>query len=279
MRRSQRGLSLIEGLVAGALAVVLGFLLLNFIRTSLAAHRKGQLSRTAGAGARDMLALVVGELRSSAVPPLSPAVSSSVFWPGVWGPEAEGTSLGPDYPRAAKVDPERDEALHRLVYVRTGQVSETETDLLAGYALTELLVPSHRKGALERRVHKLSGSGLLVTSEVTGADSRQRTGWMLEDSLLTSIPAPAQPDLVFDAGPDSRVGIRVSHLRYAPLADPGRSRTPELYDPATFRVEVVVALGAQAPAAFDSEWPKDEEWNVCRSEATEIRIPAVRSSR
>lgn len=279
MRRSQRGLSLIEGLVAGALAVVMGFLLLNFIRTSLGAHRKGQLSRTAQAGARDMLALVVGELRSSAVPPLSPAVSSSVFWPGVWGPESEGENLGPEYPREVSGDPEHDEASHRLVYVRTGQASESDTDLLAGYALTELLVPSSRKGALERRVHKLSGGGLLVTTEVTGADSRQRTGWMLDSGVFTALPAPAQPDLVFDAGPDSRVGFRVSHVRYAPLADPGRSRTPELYDPGIFRVEVVVALGPHGPTALDSEWPKDEDWDVCRSEATEIRIPAVRSSR
>lgn len=278
-RRQRWGLTLLEGVVAAALAVVLGLVLLHFIRTSLAAHRKGQLSRAAQAGTRELVAFLVSELRSSSVPPLTPAVSSPVYWPGVWGPDSEGAELGSYYPREITSEPERDESSHRMLYVRTAEGNSFGADPLDGYALTELLVTEARPGAVERRVHKMAGSGLLKTIPVKGADSLTRPGWVLDSAAFLALPAPARPDLVFDAGPDSRVGFRVSHPRYEPPSDPGRTRNPELYDPGTFRFEVVVAYGPRQSAAFETAWPKDEDWNVRRTETTEIRIPSVRSSR
>ncbi len=279
-RRNRRGLTLIEGIVAGALAVILGLILLHFIRASLAAHRKGQLSRTAQAGTRELIAFLVSELRSSSVPPLTPAVSSPVYWPGVWGPDFEGASLGPYYPREVTADdPQRDESHHRLLYVRTAEGNSSAVDPLTGYALTELLVTETIPGAVERRVHRMSGNGFLKTTSVTGADSLTRSGWVLDSAAFLAAPAPTQPDLVFDAGPDSRVSFRVSHPRYEPPSDPGRTRNPELYDPGTFRLEVVVAYGPRRPKAFETTWPQDEDWDVRRTEITEIRIPSVRSSR
>lgn len=278
-RLPQRGMTLMEGIVAGALAVVLGLVILGIVRSSLQAHRKGQLGRTAQAGARDLLATVVSELRSSAVPPLTPAVSTSVFWPGVWGPEVEGASLGEGYQRELAGDPEQDQSYHRLLYVRTASNEVTEVDPLANYVLTELLVPESRPGAVERRIHKLVGSGLLKTLPITGADSLSRPRWLLDSAVLLATPESEFPDLIFDAGPDSRVGIRVSHALYKPLADPGRTRNPELYDPGAFRVEVVIAMGAKTLTAVESLWPKDEDWTVCRKDTTQIQIPAVRSSR
>lgn len=283
MSRRQRssGLTLIEGVIAGALAVVIGFLLLQLVQSSLAAHRKGQLNRSSQAGARSLLSLLVSELRSASVPPLpSPAVTTPIYWPGVWGAEFEGENLGPLYPReTVGGEPEFDRASNRMLYVRAADNDGSNLDPLASYALAELIVPEGRPAALERRLHALTGSDILRVGDVRGADGAPRRAWLLNAPVLEALVAPAQPDIVFDAGSDSRIAIRVSHPSYEPPGDPGRTRNPELFDPGSFRIEVAVAHGARVSTAMHDVWIRNEEWESCRTETTELRIPSVRSSR
>jgi hypothetical protein len=272
-----------EGLVAGALAVVLGFLVLQFINSSLGAHRRGQLTRTAQAGTRTLVGLLVGELRSASVPPLSsPTTSSPVFFPGVWGGSQEPGSLSPFYAReeVADGDKKRDQVTNRLFYVRAAENSDsTNLDPLAQYALVELLVPESNPGVIERRVHKLAGlPSLLTTGSVQGADNASHTGWMLDLTAIAALPEPSAPDILFDAGTDSRVAFRVSHLEYDPPSDPGRTRNPEIFDPGTFRIEVAVAFEPQLSSAVNQPWPSQDQWEVLRTETTELLIPAVRSN-
>ena len=279
-RGATHGLSLIEGVVAGSLAVVIGFLLLQLVQSSLAAHRKGQLNRSSQAGARSLLSILVSELRSASVPPLpSPAVTTPIYWPGVWGGEFEGDSLGSFYPRETVGDPEFDQSSNRLLYVRAADNDVSNLDPLAGYALAEMIVPEGRPAALERRLHVLTGSEVLRVGEVRGADGAVRRAWLLNAPILEALTAPVQPDIVFDAGADSRIAIRVSHPRYEPSGDPGRTRNPELFDPGSFRIEVAVAHGARVSTAVSEVWLRNEEWESCRTETTELRIPSVRSSR
>lgn len=280
--KGQRGLTLIEGLVAAALAVVLGVLVWQFISSSLGAHRKGQLSRSAQAGTRDMLGLLVGELRSASIPPLtSPSSNSPVFWPGVWGGSQEEGELGSFYPRDEETVGETamDRVTNRLFYVRAADnPDESELDPLARFALVELLVTPENPGCLERRVHRLhSGASLLHRQSVTGADGTARQGWVLDTTALSSLAAPERADIVYDAGPDSRVAFRVSHPVFEPPSDPGRTRNPELFDPGVFRIEVAVAYDPQISSAVEQPWPEVEQWHTLRSESTELRIPTVRS--
>lgn len=283
-RRRPSGLSLVEALVAGLLALVLGVLIWQFISSSLGAHRKSTLSRMAQSGTRDLIGLMVGELRSASIPPLiSPSATTPVFWPGVWGGEQEGELTNAFYPREelAEGDSRRDQVSNRLFYVRVAEnPSETDLDPLARYALVELLVPRERPGTVERRVHALSGAvdPLLVRSSVTGADSGARQSWMLATEVAEASEAPETPDVVFDAGPDSRVAFRVSHLEWDPASDPGRTRNPEIFDPGVFRVEVSVAYDPQLSAAVDRPWPTPEQWDTLRTETTELRIPSVRTN-
>ncbi len=270
-----------EGIVAGSLAVVLGFLMLQLMSSSLTAHRKGQLNRSAQAGTRSLLSLLVSELRSASVPPLpSPAVTTPVYWPGVWGEEFEGATLGGDfYPRETLSEPDIDRANNRLLYIRAAENNGTDLDPLAAYAFTELIITEGRPAALERRLHRLSDGGLLKVENVRGADSATRRAWLLDAPALEALVATPQPDILFDAGTASRIAFRVSHSRYEPAGDPGRTRNPELYDPGNFRIEVAVAHGPRVETAMQEVWLKNEEWESCRTETTELRIPSVRSSR
>ncbi len=283
-RRSSHGLSLVEGLVAGLLALVLGVLIWKFIASSLGAHRKSTLSRSAQSGTRELIGLLVGELRSAAVPPLvSPSVSTPVFWPGVWGRAQEGEGLGDFFPREETVEGESrwDLSSNRVLYVRVvDNPSETTLDPLARYALVELLVPEERPGTVERRVHTLTDLGrqLLQVQSVQGADSATRRSWLLSPETLLGAEAPETPDTVFDAGPDSRVAFRISHRDWTPPSDPGRTRNPEIFDPAVFRVEVVVAYEPQLSTAVNVPWPVPEQWDTLRQETTELRIPSVRGN-
>lgn len=284
--RSERGLTLAEAIIASALAVVLGFLMLQFISSTFGAHRKGTLSRSAQSGTRALLALLVSELRSASVPPLpSPAATSPVFWPGVWGGDAEGaTGTQAFYPRLEVSDTEaglpRDVATNRLFYVRSAQAEDStdaSLDPLESYALVELLVPEDRPGVIERRLHPMTGanSGFSVKS-VEGADGLQRSAWVLDLDALSGAEPPASPDILYDAGSDAQVGFRVSHLEFAPPSDPGRTRNPEIFDPAVFRLEVVVALDARNPQSPLQAWPEKERWDTLRTEETEVKIPSVR---
>jgi hypothetical protein len=281
--RRSRGLTLIEAIIAAALAVVLGFLMLQFIKSSLGAHRKGQLGRTAQAGTRNLVGLLVSELRSASVPPLtSPVTDTPVFWPGVWGPTQESASLGAFYPREEldEAGKKRDLATNRLFYVRAADNSDsTNMDPLAHYALVELLVPDTAPGRIERRVHPLTGlPQLLQAATVQGADNTNHQGWVLDGATVAALPAPTAPDVLFDGGPDSRVAFRVSHLQFEPPSDPGRTRYPEIYDPGVFRIEVAVAFDPELSSAVNQPWPAADQWEVLRNETTELRIPSVRSN-
>lgn len=282
MRRS-RGLTMAEALVALFLTVVMGVLIWKFIATSLGAHRKGQLTRSAQAGCRDSIGLLVGELRSASIPPLaSPTVTSPVFWPGPWGAAQEGTELGGVfYPREENSGDGqlRDMATNRLLYVRTLQNADpADLDPLAPYALVELLVPDGDPGKIERRVHPLKGTNLLITNSVQGADNGPHQAWVVDSAALQALAPPSSRDYVYDAGPDSRVAFRVSHLSFQPASDPGRTRFPEPFDPGTFRIEVAVAYDPQLSSAVNVPWPAQEQWSTLRTEATELRIPSVRSN-
>ena len=279
----QKGLTLIEALVAMALTVVLGVLIWQFIASSLGAHRKGQLSRSAQAGCREMVSLMVGELRSASIPSLSTAVPSTpVFWPGVWGATQENGSLGAFYPRAeSTVDGNlMDQVTNRLFYVRAAEnVDDTNLDPLARYALVELLVPESNPGTIERRLHSLQGaSSLLQLQTMQGADNAPHQGWLLDTTAVSNLAPPTTPDIIYDAGPDSRIAFRVSHLQFQPASDPGRTRFPEPFDPGVFRVEVAVAYDPQLSSAVNQPWPAPEQWSTLRSEVTELRIPSVRTN-
>lgn len=280
-RHALRGLTLVEGLVAAGLTVVLGVLVWQFIASSLGAHHKGQLSRSAQAGTREMMAILAGELRSASVPPLtSPAASSPVFWPGAWGAQESG-DLGAFYPRleVSVEDIDVDQATNRLVYVRSAASSDdSNLDPLARYALIELLVPETDPGRLERRVHRLASNHPLLKKEtLTGADGAARPVWVLDTTVLAAVTPPDPPDVVYDAGPDSRVAFRVSHALFSPASDPGRTRNPELFEPAVFRIEVAVGYAPTTASASGEPWPLLEQWHTLRSETTELRIPSVRS--
>jgi hypothetical protein len=281
MKRRPAGLTLAEGIVALGLTVVMGVLIWQFISYSLGAHRKGQLSRTAQAGTRDLISLLVGELRSASVPPLtSPGVSSPVFWPGAWGPEEEASALGEFYPREEVVleGQEYDQATNRLLLVRTVEnPDESDLDPLARYALVELLVPEQNPGRIERRVHNLKGLALLHRVSAQGADDAAHDTWALNSAALAGMESPSTPDIVYDAGSDSRVAFRISHVRWRPPSDPGRTRNPEPFDPGVFRIEVAVAYDPELSSAVNLPWPIQEQWNTVRSEVTELRIPSVRS--
>lgn len=277
------GLTLIEGIVAAALAVVLGFLILQFISSSLGAHRKGQLSRTAQAGTRTLVGLLVSELRSASVPPISsPTTTSPVLFPGIWGGQQEPGNLGDFYPREEVEEDghRRDLVTNRVFYVRAADNSDSANlDPLAQYALVELLVPESNPGVVERRVHSLtSAPSLLTVGDVEGADKAPRRGWMLDLTTIAGLTPPTTPDIVFDAGSDSRVAFRVSHREFDPPSDPGRTRNPEIFDPGTFRIEVAVAFDPQLSSAVNQPWPAQAQWNVLRTETTELLIPAVRSN-
>lgn len=280
-RRRPAGVTLAEGLVALALTVVMGVLIWQFIASSLGAHRKGQLSRSAQAGTREMIRLLVGELRSASIPPLTaPNPTTPVFWPGVWGPAQETANLGAFYPREEITAGGQvyDQATNRVFYVRTAEnADENDLDPLARYALVQLLVPEGSPGVIERRVHSLKGNTLLTRASAQGADNATHDAWILDSSALAGLAAPEQPDVIYDAGPDSRVAFRVSHLRWEPPSDPGRTRNPEPFDPGVFRIEVAVAFDPQLSSAVNIPWPAQEQWDTVRSEVTELRIPSVRS--
>ncbi len=286
-RLSRTAITLAEAIIASALAVVLGFLMLQFISSTFGAHRKGTLSRSAQSGTRALLAIFVSELRSASVPPLpSPSATSPVFWPGVWGREAEGGPAAESfYPRLEVSDSgaglPRDTATNRLFYVRSAQLGDptgASLDPLQGYALVELLVPQDRPGVLERRLHPMAGVTNLGFSvkNVKGADGLQRPAWVLDLDALSGADEPASPDILYDAGTDAQIGFRVSHLQFAPPSDPGRTRNPEIFDPAVFRIEVVVALDAQKPEHPLQAWPEKAHWDTHRTEETEVKIPSVR---
>jgi hypothetical protein len=274
-------LTLAEALVAVALTVVMGVMIWQFIASSLGAHRKGQLGRSAQAGTREMIGLLTGELRSASVPPLtSPTAASPVFWPGVWGPDQEPGTLGDFYPRqeVSSDGQSSDQVTNRLFYVRAASnPDENDLDPLSRYALVELLVPESNPGRLERRIHSMKGLALLTRQGVQGADNGTHQGWILDTAAVRNLTDPGSPDVIYDAGPDSRIAFRVSHLRWEPPSDPGRTRNPEPFDPGMFRVEAVVAFDPQLTSAVNRPWPIQEEWNTMRSEVTELRIPSVRS--
>lgn len=278
MRERPEGMTLIEVIVAGALALVLGLVAADFIKSSIEAHRRARMERTAQAGVRDVMGKIIAELRSSAMPPLAPVASSSVFWPGAWGPTAEGT-MGTNYPRSVVVDGtlDRDQAADRLVYTRTAADADpSDPDPLAGYNFVEILVSPTQPSLLERRLHTVRDN--LSLGSVTGADGSPHSAWLLNAPGLAALAVPAQPDILFDAGRDARVGFRISHLKFEPMDDPNHIRNPELFDPAVYRIEVAVSFGARENMAWAPGLAVKEHWQVYRVESTELRIPAVRTN-
>lgn len=279
------GLTLVEAIIATTLALVLGLLMVKLLTSGLGAHSKGAESRDAQAGVRNLVAILVAELRSSTAPPVaSPLVVTPVFWPGVWGAEQELSTFGDFYPREEQALPESslevDSATNRVLYVRTREdIIDTETGPLAPFALVELFVPESRPNVVERRLHSLTGlNAFLKKNQVTGADGELRDAWLLDVGALAALPPSEQPEVVFDAGPDAKVSFRVSHRTFEPTGDPGRTRYPQQFDPGVFRVEVAVAVGAESSDAVDPPWPEKSQWSTLREEATELRIPAVRQN-
>jgi len=285
MRRSRQGLTLTEAIVAATLAVVLGLLMLKLLTSGLGAHRKGAESRDAQSGVRNVISLLVAELRSATPPPLaSPLVVTPVFWPGVWGSEQELSSPSGFYLReerpVGEEDEELDVATNRLVYVRAREDEvDPEGGPLAPFALVELLVPEDRPHQIERRIHSLEGLNVpLLKREVSGADETEREGWLLDMDTLLALPAPENPDILYDAGPDARVAFRVSHRTFAPIGDPGRTRYPQLFEPGVFRVEVAVAVNRLKDSSALQAWPEKADWSTVREDGTELRIPSVRQN-
>lgn len=271
-----------EALVGGAIALALGVVMVRMLSAGLGTHGKAVQSRDAEAGVRNLLGQLVAELRSAAVPPLSdPATSTPVFWPGVWGAEQELANLGPFYPREERLlddGVEGDTATNRLLYVRVSEsVGESAASPLDGFVLVELLVPEERPSVLERRIHSLN-STLLQRRTVTTASGSSQPGWVLDPAQLQSYSSPGEPDILYDAGPGSRVALRVSHRTFKPVSDPGRTRYPDLFDPGAFKLEVAVALQPKSEAAALEPWPDKTQWSTLREETTEIRIPAVRQN-
>ena len=284
-RRRQIGLTLAEAVVAGTLAVVLGLLMLKLLTSGLGAHAKGAESRDAQSGVRNLVSLMVSELRSSAPPPLAePLVITPVFWPGVWGADQELSSGDDFYPRKQEATTdgkgESDWTGNRLVYVRTKEGAPNPNGgPLDPYVLVELFVPQDKPWLVERRITALSGlTSALKKGQVKGADGNTHEAWLLDLSGLP-VPAPGtEPDVLFDAGPEARVAFKVSHLTFEPISDPGRTRYPELFEPGVFRLDVAVAIRAKNDAGPKKAWPEAGDWSTMREESTEIRIPSVRQS-
>lgn len=273
--RRQRGVTLAEALVAITLAVVLGALVVKLITSGVGAHRKGTETRTAQAGARSVLGQLVSELRSSVAAPFpQQQARSPVLWPGVWGAQQEAAGSDPFYLRDESVDfnVDWDRSHNRVLYVRSGDTPAGGAPL-DDYVLVELRVSHTQPNLLERRTYPLSGADSPVSLKaVTGADGSTLQEWVLEPSKLSDQPG----EVLFDSGPDSRLAIRVSHRRFEPPGDPGRTRFPQIFDPGVFKVEVAVAIGASGSPLLG--WPARGEWSTWRGEKTELRIPSVRSN-
>ncbi len=277
-----RGLTLVEGLVASTLALLLGIVMVKMISSGLSAHRKGTETRDAQAGTRNVMGQLVAELRSAAVPPLTePLVVTPVFWPGVWGAAQEQASPDPFYPREEQEvgDLELDLATNRVVYIRMAESEPGPDDgPLDRFALVELLVPKEFPNVIERRVHPVSvQGGALIRAEVEGADGVVRNGWILDLAFLDAQEV-GEPDIIFDAGKDARVTFRVGHRTFEPASDPGRTRYPQIFNPGVFRVDVAVAIGSNGTEAFTTAWPEVEQWSTLREETTELKIPSVRQN-
>ena len=283
-RRFRQGITLTEALLAGTLALVLGVLMVRLISSGLSAHSKGSQTRDAQAGVRNVVSLLVSELRSAAVPPLAePLVVTPVFWPGVWGAAQEISPTDLFYVRettALEGDLEQDLASNRLVYVRASDsLAETASNPLEQFALVELFVPKDRPNVIERRIHSLTSlHAALEKRPVEGADGAQRSAWLLNLSALDAVEPPSEPDIMYDAGSDARVAFRVSHRSFEPVSDPGRTRYPQLFDPGVFKLEVAVAVGAADDEAATTSWPEPQAWSTLREETTELRIPGVRQN-
>lgn len=283
--RRTRGLTLAETIVAIVLALLLGILMLKLLISGLGAHSKGAESRDAQAGVRNLVSLLVAELRSSSVPPLAePLVISPVFLPGVWGGDQEPAGVSEFYPRAQVGDastPEgTDEVTNRVVYVRTKEnLGASDQGPLDPFVLVELFVPQERPWLVERRFHKLDGLDSLMKKErVQGADGQEREAWVLDLPALEALETEGPSDILFDAGPEARVAFRVSHAVFQPVSDPGRTRYPELFEPGVFRLAVAVAIRPKSESATQKPWPDVKDWSTMREESTEIRIPVVRQS-
>lgn len=279
------GLTLAEVTVASLLAIILGVLVVQLIASGLGAHRRGTEARTAQAGVRQVLSLLVSELRSAASPPLtSPVPLSPVFWPDSWGPEQASGSFGGHYPRLLVVaetsGEDWDQATNKVVYVR-GLASPPEDSFsaLSQSVLVELSVSQERPSSLERRILRLDQHpNLLVSRSVEGADGRSIPAWQLEVSALTALTASLVAETIFDAGADAQLGFRVSHREFEPSSDPGRSRFPERFDPGLFRIQVGLGLSAHNREAPLQTWPEKTAWQTHREEETDVRIPSVRAN-
>ena len=275
-----RGLSVAELLVASVVALLLLGVMFGLLRQGIGAHEKGSQSRRCQAGVRRVMAILTAELRSSSTPPLSsPTADSPVFWPSVWGSQQEVSDFGRFYPREqTPLDngDEWDRATNRFFFVRRSDDSPAPNDPLSSHVLVEFLVSESNPGALERRVHPLtSDQGFLIRQSIEGADGRPRQAWLLSSGDLPS--APDEPEVVFDAGPESQVAFRIAHQTHKPSGDPGRTRFPQLFEPGVFRIEVSVSMGKTQPEAVLLPWAKAEDWETYRTEDTEIRIPSVRA--
>lgn len=283
MKRRAFGITLTEGIVAATLAVVLGVLMVKLIGSGLGAHRKGTESRDAEVGVRNVVGMLVAELRSAAVPPLSdPLVVTPVFWPGVWGADQESGTSDEFYPRERQEveEIEQDIATNRVVYVRMTEAEPEPGDgPLDRFAVVELVVPKETPNLIERRVHPLLAlGGPLIRQKVTGAGGGVQDGWLLDLDYIQDYEEKENPDIIYDAGQDARVAFRVSHRTFEPASDPGRTRYPQLFDPGVFRVEVAVAIGADGEQAMTTAWPQGSDWSTLREETTELKIPSVRQN-
>lgn len=271
----KRGVTLAEALVAVTLAVVLGVLIVQLITSGVGAHRKGNETRTAQAGARSLVGLLVGELRSAVAAPFAQQEAMSpVLWPGVWGAQQEGSPAQSFFLREeiSSADGDWDLSHNRVFYVRSRDTA-TGGDPLDAYALVELRVPLDKPHVLERRVYPLTGIDAPVSlKDMEGADGATQPQWVLD---LDRLPV-RNPEVVFESGADSRIAFRVSHREFEPVGDPGRTRFPQLFDPGVFKVEVAVAIGSQGHPLL--AWPAQSQWSTWRGETTELRIPSVRSN-
>lgn len=284
MRSRCRGLTLVEALIATGLALLLGLLMVKLLSSGLGAQSKGAQSRDAQSGVRNLLGILVAELRSAVAPPLAePLVVTPVFWPGAWGADQELAQPSFFYPRERLPNAdggETDSAVNRLFYVRSTETPADPTlGPLASFALVELFIPSERPGTVERRIHLLTGlDAFLKKGQVQGADETQREAWLLDIQAVEALEPSLEPDVLFDAGPQARVAFRVSHRTFEPVSDPGRTRFPQIFDPAVFRLTVVIAIGEKEPMDIPLAWPQKEAWATFREESTELKIPSVRQN-
>lgn len=277
----QRGMTVLEILIACGLLVVLGVVMTNLIRSGLGAHTKGTEIRDAQSGARNVLSILVAELRSAVVPPLSdPSVSTPVFWPGAWGADSEFAYDGELQQRVtltAEEGSEVDSATNRVLYVRS---VDDETDPgdgpLAQFALVELIIPDEAPNTLERRVYPLAtNDGILKRKSAKGADGTTSNRWMVDNAALHA-GSMSDREVLFDVGSTARLAFEVSHRSFEPVSDPGRTRFPELFDPGVFKIDVVVAVRPSESDAVLMPWPVKEQWTTHAQEKTELRIPGVR---